>query len=170
MIDANYFAGQCGASRPGIALAIAVFSLAFISGAPPAPAQDLIPNADPQAMLQAASAHGKTWLRQDDYGDPQIVGNIGGQGYRIDFYGCTDNRDCTSVTFSTVFSGGLGNVKKLAAWNRQKRFGKAYIDVDGRPVLEMSATLAGGVTAEHLADLMDWWHLVLGEFAAELAS
>lgn len=148
---------------------MAVFCLSVAMSTGAAPAQGLIPNADPQAILQAASQHGKTWLRKDDYGDPQIVGNIGGQGYRIDFYGCTDNRDCTSLTFSAIFRGGLSNVEKLAAWNREKRFGKAFLDGKGQPVLEMSATLAGGVTAAHLADLMDWWRVILGEFAAEMA-
>lgn len=33
-------------------------------------------------------------------------------------------------------------------WNRQSRFGRAYVDSSGDPVIELDLLMAGGVTAE----------------------
>ncbi len=52
----------------------------------------------------------------------------------------------------------------MADWNREKRFGKAYLDGDGNATVDMSVNLHGGVTRANLDDTIDWWRLVLVEF------
>ena len=49
----------------------------------------------------------------------------------------------------------------MNAWNRDRRFGKAYIDADGDIAIEMDVNLWGGVTPKNLDDTFDWWRIVL---------
>ena len=42
------------------------------------------------------------------------------------------------------------------------RFGKAYLDLDGHPTIEMNVNLSKGVSRENLDDTLDWWREVLG--------
>jgi hypothetical protein len=37
-------------------------------------------------------------------------------------------------------------------WNRSTRFGRAYVDVSGDPVIELDLLLSGGVTAQTIKD------------------
>jgi hypothetical protein len=55
----------------------------------------------------------------------------------------------------------------MADWNREKRFGKAYLDQDGDATVEMNVNLHGGVSLANLEATIDWWRLILDEFADE---
>ncbi len=74
-------------------------------------------------------------------------------------------RDCKTLTFEAGWEGDDLTDEMMADWNREKRFGKAYLDEDGLATVEMSVNLHGGVTRANLDDTIDWWRLVLDEFA-----
>ena len=56
----------------------------------------------------------------------------------------------------------------IAAWNRDARFGRAYLDRDGDPVVEMDVDVSRGATTEALASNLESWRLVLREFSKAL--
>ncbi|MEQ8346871.1 MAG: YbjN domain-containing protein [Sneathiellaceae bacterium] len=107
-------------------------------------------------------------------GRPNLVVLAGGLRYGIDFYQCVagDRPDapvCASMRFTTAFDLPGGMAPALAnAWNRDRRFGRLWLDPEGDPNLEMDVSLAGGTTTAHLMDVLDWWTLVLGDFLQHL--
>lgn len=80
------------------------------------------------------------------------------------FYGCAKGRECDDIQFSAGWSGPKVSLEKINEWNRDKRFGKAYIDSDGDPRLEMEVNLDYGVSAKNLEDSFNWWSKALKEF------
>ena len=120
---------------------------------------------DPAGVLAIAGTYGDAALTKDGMGDPLIEGSIDSKEYRLYFYDCSENRDCKSLMFCAIWEAEDLTDAMMANWNREKRFGKAYLDEDGRAALEMNVNLHGGVARENLDDTLDWWRLVLAEFA-----
>jgi hypothetical protein len=150
----------------GLALMVALAApvpAAGTSGA--AGAEETLDATDPERILALAHGYGEAALTTDNLGDPLIEGRIGEKDYDLFFYGCDEGRDCTSLTFSATWEAGDLTDEKMADWNREKRFGKAYLDQDGNATVEMSVNLHGGVTHANFDNTIDWWRLVLAEFA-----
>ncbi len=122
----------------------------------------------PQQVLEVAKGFGSASLEQDSDGDPKISGRIEGTKYLIHFYGCKSGANCDDIQFSAAWSDTDISVAKINEWNRSKRYGKAYIDADGDPVLEMAVNLDYGVTKENLEDSFDWWLRILQVFKQEV--
>ncbi len=59
-------------------------------------------------------------------------------------------------------------MEEINAWNRDKRFGKAYLDDDGDPALEMNVNLRYGVSRKNFDDTVDFWRIVLKTFKEEV--
>ena len=126
--------------------------------------------ADPWQIIHLAREFGPAEVGRDTMQDPVIEGEIDGVPYRIDFYECYLGRACKAVLFRAGlrredwekdrFDGSL-----VAEWNRETVFGKAYLDEDGWPVLEMAVNLQGGVPDDNLRAVLDWWGFALGQFA-----
>ena len=57
----------------------------------------------------------------------------------------------------------------MNAWNRDKRFGAAYVDAGGDLAIDMALTLEGGITRANLDDWFARWRLMLREFETEVA-
>ncbi len=53
---------------------------------------------------------------------------------------------------------------RINNWNRTKRFGKAYLDNDGDPILVMTVNLDYGVTRDNLEDDFNWWTIAIKNF------
>lgn len=130
-------------------------------GAEPA---TLIDATDPERLVQIALVYGSASLIGDVHGDPIVQGEIAGVDYEIFFYGCEDSRACKSVMFRAVWTNNTAPTEDVMRWNREKRFGKAYLDRRGNLVVEMNVNLDYGVTAENLVDTFDWWRTVLLNF------
>lgn len=125
------------------------------------PAQDLVTAADPEKILEIARGFGSAELDTADEGQPRITGRLDGTRYTVFFYGCTAGRDCTTIQFWTYLSAPPDAMEAVNAFNRDHRFGKAYIDADGDIAIEMDVNLWAGVTPTNLDDTFDWWRLVL---------
>ncbi|MRX49681.1 YbjN domain-containing protein [Paracoccus sp. S-4012] len=137
----------------------------------PAFSQDLVDGSDPEAILAIAKGYGSADLQTDDAGDPQIIGRMDGQQYAVSFYGCEGGKDCTNLQFAAVWVvDGAVTAEAVDAWNEAKRFGKAYLDEDGDPWLEMDVNLAFGVTRQNLDDTFDWWKVVVDGFIDEVVA
>ncbi len=150
-------------------LTLGLAMMAALAAPAAAGAEEIIDATGPARILAAVQGYGEAALTTDNLGDPLIEGRIGEKDYRLLFYGCSEGRDCKTLMFSAGWEGDdrtddLTDAM-MADWNREKRFGKAYLDEDGRATVEMNVNLHGGVTRANLDDTIDWWRLVLAEFA-----
>lgn len=139
-------------------------SLALLMAAPIANAEQLISAQEPEVILEVAKGFGSANLDKDSSGDPRITGRIEGVKYGITFYGCNSGKECDDVVFVAAWSDTDVSLNDVNGWNLKKKFGKAYIDKDGDPRLEMAVNLEYGVSKENFEDTFDWWSTALKEF------
>lgn len=124
---------------------------------------------DPSAILHIAKSYGSAVLEKDSEGDPKIKGRIDGTSYIILFYGCTQNKNCDDIQFRTNWSVKTAiSMDAINAWNAEKRYGKAFLDSDKDPNLEMTVNLNHGVTRENLDDNFQWWIKAVENFKEEI--
>lgn len=134
-----------------------------------APAQaELVDATNPTRIYEMAKGFGSAELDKDGQGDPRVTGRIEGTKYGIYFYGCSNGRDCDDIQFSAGWSGAKVTLDDINRWNRQKRYGKAYLDRDGDPRLEMVVNIDYGVSAKNLEDSFSWWSKALKGFKEEI--
>jgi hypothetical protein len=104
----------------------------------------------------------RTWLIDNGYkaqvetasdGDQHILSGADGLRFSIFFYDCSKGR-CAGVQFYLGFDKGPNTpgIEEVNAWNRDKRFLKAYLDRDGDLAFEYDANVAPGGTWEALED------------------
>ncbi len=122
---------------------------------------------EPDKVLAAMQEYGfASTLSTDSDGDPMISSKVSKSDFFVIFYGCEENKDCKSIMFRAGYD--LTNpisALKVNEWNRDKRFGKAYIDDQGDPFLEFEVNMfADGVGEENFQDTLDWWRLVVEGF------
>ncbi len=103
-------------------------------------------------------------IATDKDGDPLIRSSSKDMKFGVFFYGCHSKPRCDSIQFSAGFSVKNVTPAKIAQWNRTKRFGRAYLDDDFEPWVEMDMDLEHGGTTEALANNLDRWVGVIGEF------
>lgn len=109
-------------------------------------------------------------LEKDDEGDPYLVSAKGETSFVVIFYGCDNNpatfkRICGDVQFRSSYeSPEAASLSRMNKWNTDFRFGKAYIDGDGDPTIEMVLNMSGGVTASYVRNILKWWSIVLRDF------
>lgn len=140
-----------------------IFSLGTVQ------AKGLIDATDPAKILEIAKGFGSASLEKDDGGDPRITGRIDGNKYGISFWGCTDGKDCEDIQFNAGWSDTGATQEQMNEWNRTKRFGKAFLDSDGDPNLEMGVNINHGVSTENMEDTFKWWSSLLEGFKASLS-
>lgn len=103
-------------------------------------------------------------ITTDGEGDPMVESRIDGTHYSVYFYQCETT--CASIQFSAGFD--LDNpmpLEMVNQWNRDKRFGKLYLDSTGDPFIEMDIGLAGeGIGRRNFEDALDTWRIVLSDF------
>ncbi|TYL49415.1 YbjN domain-containing protein [Marinomonas sp. IMCC 4694] len=139
-------------------------SLLCLSTIPTVHAETLVSAKDPDSILNIARGFGYAQLETDSQGDPKISGRIDGVRYGIYFYGCNGGANCNDVQFATGWSGENVSLDDINEWNRTQRYGKAYLDGDGDPRLELVVNTAYGVTAKNFGDTLDWWSKVMKKF------
>ncbi|MEL7312534.1 MAG: YbjN domain-containing protein [Pseudomonadota bacterium] len=147
---------------------LALFALLLSLASPALFADDLIDATDPDAVLNVARGFGSARLSEDGIGDPLISGRIKGEKYKLFFYMCEDNKNCKDVQFWSGWTGTDVTLQDVNRWNNEKRFGKAYIDDEGDPILTYVINLNGGVSYENLEDSFDWWQTMLSSFVTEV--
>ncbi|MGY6534842.1 MAG: YbjN domain-containing protein [Pararhodobacter sp.] len=147
---------------PVLAIAAALLS------ATPAQAQlgGMITGTDIDRVAELAARYGPAERRHDDTGDgPWIRAEIDSVVYTITFLNCTDNENCTSLQLRAWWeSAGAHTIEAMNHWNRERRFSKAYLDINNNATVEFDVNLAGGITAVNFDDTLQWWQVVLQEF------
>jgi Putative bacterial sensory transduction regulator len=136
-----------------------------------APAAQLVRAQDPQSVVAAMQAAGySATLATDGTGDPMIKSAASGSTFHVFFYNCTDHKACATVQFHSGYH--LTNNPSLTAineWNKGQRFGRAFLDKDNDPILEMDVDLDdGGLSPLLFADNLEFWTSLLGSFEKEI--
>jgi hypothetical protein len=120
----------------------------------------------PSSVVSALQAGGyKAILTTDSTGDPKIESASAGAKFIVNFYGCTKNINCTTLTFYAGWSKVKASVEEMNEWNKTKRFSRGYIDKEGDPVIEFDLDLDdGGMSDALFIDNVEYWELQLGNF------
>jgi hypothetical protein len=157
--------------------AIALAALVAGSSAQAAEMYSSITGNDALRILNEMGLDGT--LGVDNEGDPMIRGTIQGYKYTLFFYRCnvdkngnpvgeqrtTHTGNCLDLQFHSTFTNDTNvNYSVLNAYNRDNRFGQAFFAENGEIGLDMSATLQGGVTRQHIKEVFDWWKVTLTRF------
>lgn len=124
-------------------------------------------------MMQILSEVGfDATLGKDNEGDPMIEGRIEGFKYTLFFYRCKKQEDpepCMDLQFHSSFANDTkANYAAVNAYNRDNRFGQAFFQENGEIGLDMSATLQGGVSRQHIKEVIDWWKVTLTNFPKKM--
>lgn len=136
----------------------------------PAQAQ-MVRAQDPDSLVKALQDGGyAAQLGTDKVGDPMITSGVGGTTFQIFFYNCTNHRECATVQFHSGYDLTSGpSLEQMNAWNRSKRFGRAYLDKENDPILEMDVDLDdGGMSPLLFIDNIEFWASVLSDFEKEI--
>ena len=143
-------------------------AVAALAAAWAVPAQSQMVRAqDPGSLVRALQQGGyAAKLGVDKVGDPMITSGVGGTTFQIFFYNCTKNKDCATVQFHSGYDLKTPvSLDKLNEWNRNKRFGRAFLDSENDPILEMDVDLDdGGISPLLFIDNIEFWTSILGNF------
>jgi hypothetical protein len=135
----------------------------------PAAAQT-VDGASVDEILAIAKTYGSATLASQSNGDPKVSGQIEGIPYTVYFMNCTNNADCEDVNFYSGFLDNKPDLETINAWNRDKRFGKAYLDTDLDAVVEWDVNLEHGVTSENMDAAFALWWLILDQYTTYIGA
>ncbi|HEX8574006.1 MAG TPA: YbjN domain-containing protein [Allosphingosinicella sp.] len=122
---------------------------------------------DPGSLVRALQKAGyAAKLGTDKVGDPMITSGVSGTTFQVFFYNCTDNKQCATVQIHSGYDLKQPvDLQRINEWNRSQRFGRAYLDKEDDPILEMDIDLDdGGVSELLFIDNIEFWASVLGKF------
>ena len=139
---------------------------AAVLWAAPAQAQ-MVRGQDPASVVSALQAAGyAAKLGTDKVGDPMITSGVNGTNFQIFFYNCVNHLNCATVQFHSGYDLTTPvALDQINSWNRSQRFGRAYLDKENDPILEMDLDLDdGGISPLLLIDNIEFWASILGNF------
>jgi hypothetical protein len=145
-------------------------SLALVASAGSVQAAEMIDATNPNEILEIAKGFGTASLQKDSDGDPYISGMIEGVKYGIAFYGCESGRNCDDIQFGASWSKKGVSLNAINTWNQTRRFGKAYLDNDKEPTIEMAVNIDQGVSRENMEDSFRWWTRIVKLFVEEVVT
>ncbi|MDG2003065.1 MAG: YbjN domain-containing protein [Novosphingobium sp.] len=142
---------------------------AVFLGGPTAPGsgcpENTICAADPGSIVAAMQAEGyQAKLGTAKDGDPMIDSGASGYDFTVQFYDCTEGKDCKSIQFLVIFKDDGTNTPELAnRWNKAKRFVQMAARDNGSLWLSYDVTTVGGLNQANFADTIDWWAVMLSQ-------
>lgn len=128
-------------------------------------AQTMVDGTNVDEIANVARGYGSVTLDKASNGDPMISGKIEGVSYYMFFRNCTDNTNCEDLNFYAGFLDNKQTMDAINAWNRDKRFGKAYLDSDLDAVIEFDVNVEYGISDKNLDSTFSVWSLILKQFA-----
>lgn len=132
-----------------------------------AAAQTFVTASDPEGVMRAMQEEGYlATMSTDDLGDPKISSKVSESNFSVFFYGCNNGTSCTSVQFSSGYDLDIPvSAKRINDWNRENRFGRAFVDDEGDPFIRMDIVLANeGNSAGSFSYNLDFWRLLIEDF------
>jgi len=149
-----------------LAFVLALAGTALVGTAMAAPIPSPGISADEVAEVLRGKGH-TIEIAKDKDGDPLLKAVDGQTRYSVYFY----NRNGQSRFDAIQFGFGFAGIApaRIAQWNKSKRFGRAYLEEDGKVWVEMDMETTRGITTEALEENLDRWLSVLAEFARYVA-
>ena len=132
----------------------------------PVQAQPILTGNDVEEIVSIARGYGAARLERQSNGDPKITARFESVTYQVFFMNCTANANCEDLNFYAGFLDSPQSVEAMNAWNRDRRFGKAYLDDALDPAIEFDVNLEHGVTRENLNAAFEVWTLVLDQYTS----
>ncbi len=130
-------------------------------------AKGMVCASDPKSIVAALQDEGfKAKLETGSDGDPKISTAANGYNYTVHFYGCEKGAQCDSIQLYSGFKSEDDNTPAYAnAWNVKKRFITMSAEDDKSLNLRYDVSTVGGLNKRNFADVIDWWSVMLGDFA-----
>ena len=100
----------------------------------------------------------------DRAGTPLIRSSTGKVLFSVYFYQCGAELRCASIQFTAEYRRKGVPLATIAAWNREKRFGRAFQDRNGISWVAMDVEAIHGMTTEALGANISRWITVLNAF------
>jgi hypothetical protein len=151
-------------------LAAAAVGLGLVLSPLPAAAQSLVGAADPEALAGVIRDLGfQARVDKDNTGDPLIRSSANGGDFQIEFYGCTENRECKTLRFYAGYDLRDGTTLDVVnQWNVDKRFASAYLDDEDDPFLQMDVNTEGGISRVAFETSFEVWQSLKGQFESHI--
>jgi hypothetical protein len=105
----------------------------------------------------------------DRSGEPFIRSSTGKTLFIVHFFQCGPELRCGSVEFTASFRHKLASPVTIGAWNRERRFTRAFEDGRGIPWLAMDIETSHGMTTEGLQANVTRWIAALNSFESFVA-
>ncbi|MDC9824765.1 YbjN domain-containing protein [Devosia sp. ZB163] len=144
-------------------LAAAVLAAALLAS--PALSQEIVDGSKVDEVVAIAKGYGTATLESQPDGAPRIAGSIGDMTYYVFFMNCAADKACEDLNFYAAFADIKPTLDALNAWNRDKRFGNAYLDSDLDAAIEYDVNLEHGVTRDNLDAAFSLWSVLLQQYA-----
>jgi hypothetical protein len=97
-------------------------------------------------------------------GGPLIRSSTGKLLFFVHFFQCDAQLRCASIQFTAEFRRKSPAPGIIAAWNRERRFGRAFLDNHGIAWIAMDVETSHGATSEALVANIARWIAVAGAF------
>jgi hypothetical protein len=104
----------------------------------------------------------------DRAGTPLVRSSTGKVLFNVSFYQCGAELRCASIEFLAEYRRKAVAPAIIAAWNREKHFGRAFQDRNGISWVAMDVETSHGMTTEALAANVSRWITVLNGFESSL--
>lgn len=104
-------------------------------------------------------------IETDSYGDPVIRSAASGVDFTVYFYGCENGAACLDVQFVAAFDlTDPISAEAVNSWNFQTVMGRASIDGEGDPYLELYVPGVIGTTPDSFAHTIGLWDQTQSDF------
>jgi hypothetical protein len=100
----------------------------------------------------------------DHAGAPVVHSSTGKVLFNVNFYQCSTELRCASIQFIAEYRRKGVAPAIIAAWNREKHFGRAFQDRNGLSWVAMDVETSHGMTTAALAANVSRWITVLSGF------
>jgi len=133
---------------------------------PAGAANEIITGSSFDAIIASLQRVGFTVdLSKDSDGDPMIESTDNDEPFLVYFYECTDGKDCGYMQFREGWDLKDGTtLEVIEKWNEDRVWGRAWLDADDDPWIDLTVNLRGGITSANLDDTASWWWSVLRDF------
>jgi hypothetical protein len=105
----------------------------------------------------------------DRSGEPLIRSSTGKTLFIVHFFECGPELRCGSMQFTAQYRHKFATAATVGAWNRERRFGRAFEDSHGIVWLTMDVETSHGMTTEALRSDVARWISVLNSFETFIA-
>jgi hypothetical protein len=97
---------------------------------------------------------------------PSIQSKFGGITTLIQLANCDEGtaQNCNIMRFHSGFDLEAGlDPKTVNTWNSDKYFGRAYLDDENDPHIDLVVSMVG-ITDENIKGVVEWWDWAIGAF------